>query len=359
MAGISDKALKPNYTENKYRYNGGTELQNKEFSDGTGLEFYDANARIYDPQIGRFGGIDALSSTTLGLSPYQFAYNDPTLFNDPGGMKATPKDGYSQYSPAEQQYINGLADPMHHGEGWGEEFMAGGGGGSGSAGGSAGDGGGSAETIDGGFAFTGGAAQQVISDIQKAYKNTASNGNSFIDFGTDECGNVFDETYSEQDSYSNLGEEGNGYMDQTITFQRSTYAWIPAENTSGSYRIDGYAQISHQQFGDGKFVEWFLTIGVSGTTAAKLNGDTQWYGSTDLVVDGKTISSQNFEDRSINPESVYNSQSSFLGTTTFPLPITTSTVQAVLSVGYVLSNEQGRGGTPYPTQLQYTINVLH
>jgi len=28
MAGISDKALKSNYTENKYRYNG-KELQNK------------------------------------------------------------------------------------------------------------------------------------------------------------------------------------------------------------------------------------------------------------------------------------------------------------------------------------------
>lgn len=52
MAGKSDKVLKPNYTENKYRYNGGTELQNNEFSDGTGLEVYDANARMYDPQIG-------------------------------------------------------------------------------------------------------------------------------------------------------------------------------------------------------------------------------------------------------------------------------------------------------------------
>jgi len=128
MAGICDKALKLNYTENKYRYNGGTELQNKEFSDGSGLELYDANARMYDPQIGRFGGIDAMSDQTTCLSPYQFAYNDPTLFNDPGGMKAANPNS-NTYNPAEQQYINGLADPMGHGDDWGEEFMLGGGGG--------------------------------------------------------------------------------------------------------------------------------------------------------------------------------------------------------------------------------------
>ncbi|OMP74867.1 hypothetical protein [[Flexibacter] sp. ATCC 35208] len=50
MAGISDKALKGNYDENKVRFNG-KELQNKEFSDRTGLEEYDLGNRFYDQWV--------------------------------------------------------------------------------------------------------------------------------------------------------------------------------------------------------------------------------------------------------------------------------------------------------------------
>jgi RHS repeat-associated protein len=86
MAGISDKAMKTPYAQNKYRFNGGVELQNQEFSDGSGLEMYETTFRGYDPQLGRFWQIDPLADISEDESPYSFANNNPILFNDPFGL---------------------------------------------------------------------------------------------------------------------------------------------------------------------------------------------------------------------------------------------------------------------------------
>lgn len=82
--GISGQAS--GRLENKYRFNGGNELQNKEFSDGTGLEMYDANFRTYNAQIGRFHQIDPLADIADDQSPFSFVNNNPISFSDPLGL---------------------------------------------------------------------------------------------------------------------------------------------------------------------------------------------------------------------------------------------------------------------------------
>ena len=97
MAGLSDKGIKTNYSENRYRYNE-KELQNKEFADGTGLEEYDFGARLHDPQLGIWHNIDQSADNHFNMSPYALLGDNPIRYLDLDGNDWVDANGNLIYS---------------------------------------------------------------------------------------------------------------------------------------------------------------------------------------------------------------------------------------------------------------------
>jgi len=65
-------------TGNNFLANGGTELN-------TTSNLYDLQYRNYDPVLGRMNQVDPMATKYASLSPYNFSFNDPVIFNDRNG----------------------------------------------------------------------------------------------------------------------------------------------------------------------------------------------------------------------------------------------------------------------------------
>jgi RHS repeat-associated protein len=90
----------------RFTFNGQSEKQ-KDLNGGSGY-VYETPFRGYDPQLGRFHQIDALAGMYSGISPYQFAFNNPVNFNDPTGLQPSPDErnrprGIGHVKPVESQ----------------------------------------------------------------------------------------------------------------------------------------------------------------------------------------------------------------------------------------------------------------
>lgn len=109
MAGISDKAIKSQYTENRLRF-GGKELQHQEFGDGSGLEEYDFGKRFQDPQLGRWWAVDPMSDSMRRFSPYAYAFDNPIRFTDRDGMVPGPGDLFKTVDDAAKDFAKAYND---------------------------------------------------------------------------------------------------------------------------------------------------------------------------------------------------------------------------------------------------------
>jgi RHS repeat-associated protein len=101
--------LKPvERSEFQYKYNG------KEFQDELNLNWYDYQARNYDPALGRWLSIDPKAHLRSWMSPYNFVQNNPINRVDPDGALDAPiYDTEGEFLGTDDEGLQGKAIVMN------------------------------------------------------------------------------------------------------------------------------------------------------------------------------------------------------------------------------------------------------
>ena len=89
-----------NATAKRYRYTG------KERDEESGLYYH--GARYYIPWLCRWTAVDPLEAKFAGMSPYNYAFNNPVMWNDLSG--ASPGDESQQYNGRNIEHTQKIVD---------------------------------------------------------------------------------------------------------------------------------------------------------------------------------------------------------------------------------------------------------
>jgi RHS repeat-associated protein len=76
----------PTRNQNSANPNDDTKFTGYELEQQGDLDIYHAEARMYDPVIGRFMSVDPMAHLYPGHTPYHYVLNNPLNFTDPTGM---------------------------------------------------------------------------------------------------------------------------------------------------------------------------------------------------------------------------------------------------------------------------------
>jgi len=104
MPGRSSNSANPN---DQYKFTG------HEDDDEAGLDIYHANARGYDPVLGRFMQMDPLLEFA---SPYVYVGNNPLSFTDPTGLYSVGRGGSNEFGVLNGGGVVGTPEEDQFGE---------------------------------------------------------------------------------------------------------------------------------------------------------------------------------------------------------------------------------------------------